>query len=90
MSGEVRLELATVARLTIVNPPLNLVTEALLASFVEALATLEAADPGDVRAVVVTGEGERAFSAGSPASAGRRSATSPIGRSSRSATTGSS
>jgi enoyl-CoA hydratase len=65
VSGEVRLELGTVARLTIANPPLNLVTEELLASFNEALATLEAADPGDVRAVVVTGEGERAFSAGS-------------------------
>ena len=65
MSGEVRLELGTVARLTIANPPLNLVTESLLASFEVALATLEAADPGDVRAVVVTGEGERAFSAGS-------------------------
>lgn len=65
MSGEVRLDLGTVARLTIANPPLNLVTEALLASFAAALATLEAADPGDVRAVVVTGEGERAFSAGS-------------------------
>lgn len=65
MSGEVRLELGTVARLTIANPPLNLVTEELLASFNDALATLEAADPGEVRAVVVTGEGERAFSAGS-------------------------
>ena len=65
MSGEVRLELGTVARLTIANPPLNLVTESLLASFEAALATLEAADPGAVRAVVVTGEGERAFSAGS-------------------------
>jgi len=65
MSGEVRLELGTVARLTIANPPLNLVTESLLASFEVALATLEAADPSDVRAVVVTGEGERAFSAGS-------------------------
>jgi enoyl-CoA hydratase/carnithine racemase len=65
VTGEVRLELGTVARLTIANPPLNLVTEELLASFAEALSTLEAADPGDVRAVVVTGEGERAFSAGS-------------------------
>ena len=65
MSGEVRLELGTVARLTLANPPLNLVTESLLASFEVALATLEAADPSDVRAVVVTGEGERAFSAGS-------------------------
>jgi enoyl-CoA hydratase len=65
VSEEVRLDLGTVARLTIANPPLNLVTEALLNSFAEALATLEAADPGDVRVVVVTGEGERAFSAGS-------------------------
>jgi enoyl-CoA hydratase len=65
MSERIRLELGPVARLTIDNPPLNLVTEALLASFAEALAALEAADPGDVRAVVVTGEGERAFSAGS-------------------------
>ena len=65
MSGEVRLALGTVARLTVANPPLNLVTESLLASFEAALATLEAADPGAVRAVVVTGEGERAFSAGS-------------------------
>lgn len=63
--GRVDLELGQVARLTIVNPPLNLVTEGLLASFGEALAVLEAADPGDVRAVVVTGDGERAFSAGS-------------------------
>ncbi len=65
MSDRIRLDLGAVARLTIDNPPLNLVTEALLASFEVALATLEAADPGDVRAVVVTGEGERAFSAGS-------------------------
>jgi enoyl-CoA hydratase len=65
VSELIRLELGTVARLTIANPPLNLVTWELLADFQVALATLEAADPGDVRAVVVTGEGERAFSAGS-------------------------
>lgn len=65
MSDLIRLELGTVARLTIANPPLNLVTWELLAAFEDALATLEAADPGAVRAVVVTGEGERAFSAGS-------------------------
>ena len=64
----IRLELAAaphVALLTIANPPLNLVTETLLGQLDAALATLESADPGDVRAVVVTGEGERAFSAGS-------------------------
>ena len=65
MSELIRLELGRVARLTIANPPLNLVTWELLADFQVALATLEAAAPGDVRAVVVTGEGERAFSAGS-------------------------
>lgn len=61
----VRLELGRVARLTLANPPLNLVTAELLTQLDAALATLEAAEPGDVRAVVVTGEGERAFSAGS-------------------------
>lgn len=65
MSDLVRLEMATVARLTLDNPPLNLVTRELLEELDAALATLEAADPGDVRAVVVTGAGERAFSAGS-------------------------
>ena len=65
MSDLVRLELGQVARLTIDNPPLNLVTRELLAALDAALATLEAADPGDVRVVVVTGAGERAFSAGS-------------------------
>lgn len=61
----VELALGRVARLTLVNPPLNLVTEALLLELRAALETLAAADPGDVRAVVVTGSGERAFSAGS-------------------------
>ena len=69
MTGElIRLELggsSHVARLTIANPPLNLVTEALLHELDAAIATLGAAEPGDVRAVVVTGEGARAFSAGS-------------------------
>jgi len=65
MSDLIRLDLGTVARLTIANPPLNLVTWELLADFQTALAVLEAAAPGDVRAVVVTGDGERAFSAGS-------------------------
>ena len=59
------LELGRVAHLEFVNPPLNLITEALLHELDAALATLEAADPGDVRAVVVSGAGERAFSAGS-------------------------
>jgi enoyl-CoA hydratase len=54
-----------VALLTIANPPLNLVTEALLHELAATLAVLEAAEPGDIRAVVVAGEGERAFSAGS-------------------------
>jgi enoyl-CoA hydratase/carnithine racemase len=65
MSGLIRLELDTVAHLTLSNPPLNLVTRELLVELGAALETLEAAAPGDVRAVVVTGEGERAFSAGS-------------------------
>ena len=61
----VELELGRVARLELVNPPLNLVTRALLDELDAALATLAAAAPGDVRAVVVSGRGERAFSAGS-------------------------
>ena len=65
MTGLVELALGRVARLTLVNPPLNLVTRELLDDLNEALATLEGAAPGDVRAVVVTGSGERAFSAGS-------------------------
>jgi enoyl-CoA hydratase/carnithine racemase len=51
--------------LTLVNPPLNLVTRELLLELDAALATLAAAAPGDIRAVVLTGSGERAFSAGS-------------------------
>jgi enoyl-CoA hydratase len=61
----VELELGTIAHLTLNNPPLNLISDDLLAELDSALATLEAAAPGDVRAVVVSGSGERAFSAGS-------------------------
>ena len=65
MSGLISLVLGRVARLELVNPPLNLVTRDLLLELEAALATLAAAPPGDVRAVVVSGRGERAFSAGS-------------------------
>jgi enoyl-CoA hydratase len=65
VSELISLELGRVARLTLANPPLNLVTEALLHELDVALVTLADTDPGDVRAVVVTGSGERAFSAGS-------------------------
>ena len=65
MTELVELELGRVARLELVNPPLNLVTQALLEALDAALATLAASAPGDVRAVVVSGRGDRAFSAGS-------------------------
>jgi len=65
VSGLIDLQLGLVARLTLVNPPLNLVTRELLEELDDALRVLAAASPGDVRAVVVTGTGERAFSAGS-------------------------
>jgi len=65
MSGLITLGLGRVAQLELVNPPLNLVTEALLHELDAALGQLEAAPPDDVRAVVVSGAGDRAFSAGS-------------------------
>jgi enoyl-CoA hydratase/carnithine racemase len=65
MSGLVDLALGRVVHLELVNPPLNLVTRELLEELDAALARLETAAPGDVRAVVVTGSGERSFSAGS-------------------------
>ncbi|MEO6207826.1 MAG: enoyl-CoA hydratase-related protein, partial [Candidatus Limnocylindrales bacterium] len=61
----IELVLGRVALLTFVNPPLNLVTETLLEELGAALDTLTASPPDDVRAVVITGNGERAFSAGS-------------------------
>jgi enoyl-CoA hydratase len=65
MSDLIALELGRVARLELVNPPLNLVTRELLEALDVAVATLAAAPANDVRAVVVSGRGDRAFSAGS-------------------------
>lgn len=65
MSGLISLEVGRVAHLELVNPPLNLVTRPLLEELGEALTTLAAAPAGEVRAVVVSGRGERAFCAGS-------------------------
>ena len=65
MSELIALELGTVAHLELVNPPLNLVTRELLEALDAALGTIATSPAGDVRAVVVSGRGERAFSAGS-------------------------
>jgi enoyl-CoA hydratase len=65
VSGLVELSIGRVAHLELVNPPLNLVTRELLNELNAVLATLESAAADDVRVVVVTGRGERAFSAGS-------------------------
>jgi enoyl-CoA hydratase len=65
MSELVSLELGRVAHLQLINPPLNLVTRELLGAFATALETIAATEPGAVRAVVVSGSGARAFSAGS-------------------------
>jgi enoyl-CoA hydratase/carnithine racemase len=63
VSELIALELGRVAHLELVNPPLNLVTHELTEALRAALTSLAAAD--DVRAVVVSGRGERAFCAGS-------------------------
>lgn len=65
MSGLITLDLGRVAHLQLVNPPLNLVTEDLLRELDAALVLLTAASADEVRAVVVSGSGDRAFSAGS-------------------------
>jgi enoyl-CoA hydratase len=61
----VHLTLDRVALLELDDPPLNLVTGPLLEQLDRALEALAAAAPDDVRAVVVTGRGDRAFSVGS-------------------------
>lgn len=63
MSQLVELRLGAVAELELVNPPLNLVTRELTEQLQAALTRLAADD--EVRAVVVSGRGERAFCAGS-------------------------
>jgi enoyl-CoA hydratase len=63
VSELISLELGRVAHLELVNPPLNLVTRQLTEQLRDALAELRAAD--GVRAVVVSGRGDRAFCAGS-------------------------
>ena len=65
MSALVTLDLGRVAHLELVNPPLNLITRALLDELGESLERLAVAAAGDVRVVVVSGNGDRAFSAGS-------------------------
>jgi enoyl-CoA hydratase/carnithine racemase len=65
MTDSVHLMLGWVALLELDHPSLNIVDGELLMDLQAALATLEEAAPGDVRAVVVTGRGERAFSVGS-------------------------
>jgi enoyl-CoA hydratase len=65
VSDLVHLTLDRVALLELDDPPLNLVTGSLLEQLAAALGALETAAPGDVRAVVVTGRGDRAFSVGS-------------------------
>ncbi len=61
----VTLEMGVVAHLEISNGPLNLTSDEVFDELDAACAQLEAAAPGEVRAVVVTGAGNRAFSAGS-------------------------
>ena len=59
--------------LTLNNPPLNLVTLEMTERLIEALDELEG--DASVRAVVVTGAGEKAFCAGSMSRSSRTSAT---------------
>lgn len=61
----VHLTLDRVALLELDHPPLNIVDGPLLADLDAALERLEATEPGEVRAVIVTGRGDRAFSVGS-------------------------
>jgi enoyl-CoA hydratase len=61
----INLTLGVVARLEMNNPPMNLLTDPFLDDFEAALAALERASPGEVRAVVVSSASDRSFCAGS-------------------------
>jgi enoyl-CoA hydratase/carnithine racemase len=61
----VNVTLGVVAHLEFNNPPMNLLSDPMLEAFEAALSTLEAASPGEVRAVVVSSSSDKAFSAGS-------------------------
>ena len=65
MTERVHLTLDRVALVELDNPPLNIVDGELLTDLDAALIALEASAPDDVRAVVLTGAGKRAFSVGS-------------------------
>ena len=75
----VNFTLGVVAHIELNAPPMNLMSDAFLDELEAALATLEQASPGDVRAVVVSSAVERAFSAGSDVKAFESNA-GPAGR----------
>ena len=54
-----------IAHIELNAPPMNLMNDQMLEELNAALEALEQAAPGDVRAVIVSGAGDRAFSAGS-------------------------
>ena len=62
-ADQIVVEIGQITTIRLENPPLNLVTVELTRSLDRALATIEG-DP-DVRCVVLTGTGDRAFCAGS-------------------------
>ena len=63
MKAGVVVEGGPITTIRLENPPLNLVTVELIRSLDRALAGIE--DDGEVRCVIVTGTGDRAFCAGS-------------------------
>ena len=63
MSDLVAVDPGPITTIRLVNPPMNLISAEVTAAMQEALARVES-DP-DVRAVVLSGTGDRAFCAGS-------------------------
>ncbi len=62
-SDQIVVEIGQITTIRLQNPPLNLVTVELTRSLDRALASIE--DDPDIRCVVLTGTGDRAFCAGS-------------------------